>query len=152
MKFQPKTEQELQAEMVMPAGEYDFEVAEATDTVSKRSGNDMLALKLKVYAPGGGFRLVTDYLLEKLAWKLRHFCEATGLIAKYENGTLMARDCEGRSGRAILQVDAERKSDDGTKTYPPKNSVKDYVPRESGASDKVGAGGDGGMEEDDIPF
>lgn len=152
MNFQPKTEEELQAEAVMPGGEYDFEVIEAADTISKRSGNDMITAKLKVFAPDGSFRTVTDYLMEKMAWKLRHFCEATGLMDKYDAGTLAARNCEGRAGRVILQVDPERKSEDGTKTYSPKNSVKDYVASAGGTRRANVPAMSDDMEDSEIPF
>jgi hypothetical protein len=80
-----------------------------------------------VFGPDGGFRLVTDYLMPKMAFKLRHFCETTGMMDRYDAGDLMARHCEGRTGRVLIQVEPERKSEDGSKTYAPKNSVGDYA-------------------------
>ncbi len=157
MQFQAKSEEQLKAELVMPEGEYDFEVIEAVDAVSKK-GNDMITVKLKVYAPDGGFRTVTDYLMEKMAWKLRHFCETAGLMDRYEAGNLTAQNCEGRSGRVLLQVEPERKSEDGSKTYPPKNSVGDYAkPGTDGAlSGKTRKANvpamSADMEADEIPF
>jgi hypothetical protein len=153
MQFKPKTEEEIAAEQIMPVGEYDFEIAEAS---AKRSaaGNDMIVAKLKVYDGKGGYRLVTDYLMEKMAYKLRHFCEATGLLDRYENGDLEPHHCENRTGRVIIQIDPERKSEDGTKTFSSKNSVKDYVGiSASGGTKKASLpSGNGGLEEDDIPF
>jgi hypothetical protein len=153
MRFQPKTEEELQAESVLPAGTYDFECIEAADTVSKNN-NDMITAKIKVFGPDGGFRLVTDYLMEKMAYKLRHFCESTGLMAAYESGDLMARHCEGRTGKVVLQVDPERKSEDGMKTFRPKNSVKDYIgtSAQRGKQAVPAMGGASDLEDDDIPF
>lgn len=160
MNFVAKSEEELKAELVMPEGEYDFEVIEAADAVSKK-GNDMIVVKLKVFAPDGGFRLVTDYLMAKMAFKLRHFCETTGMMDRYEAGGLMARHCEGRSGRVLLQVEPERKSDDGAKTYPPKNSVGDYAKAPASGEAASGKyrkasvptpGGANDMEDEEIPF
>lgn len=158
MQFQSKTEEELKAELVMPEGEYDFEVIEAADAVSKK-GNDMIKVQLKVFAPDGGFRTVTDYLMAKMAFKLRHFCETTGMMDRYDAGDLQARHCEGRSGRVLLQVEPERKSEDGSKTYVPKNSVSDYAKPVGGgeASGKYRKANVAGvaasdMSEEEIPF
>lgn len=137
MQFQAKTEEELKAELLMPEGEYDFEVIEASDAVSKK-GNDMIKATLKVFTPDGGFRLVTDYLMAKMAFKLRHFCETTGMMDRYDAGDLQARHCEGRTGRVLIQVDPERKSEDGSKTYAPKNSVGDYAKAAAGSGEASG--------------
>lgn len=152
MNFRPKTEEEIASELVMPAGTYDFEVVEAEEKLSK-ARNEMLVLTVKVFPPEGGFRLVTDYLMEKMAYKLRHFCAGTGLLDAYNGGSLNARMCEGRCGKLVLQVDPERRSEDGTKTYPPKNSVKDYVTLKEGEQAKVPVGSiTEGLEDDGIPF
>lgn len=120
MNFAPKTEEEIKKDALLPAGDYDFEVIEAADKISKTSGNPMIALKLNVYSGDGGTRHVYDYLMEQMAYKLRHFCQFTGLIEKYQAGTLTAQDCLGRVGRVSLR----QKIQDG---YDPKNEVKDYV-------------------------
>jgi hypothetical protein len=162
MNFPPKTEEQLKAELIMPEGEYDFECVEASDTVSK-AGNDMIKVTHKVFTPDGGFRLVTDYLMAKMAFKLRHFCETTGMMDRYDAGDLMARHCEGRTGRVLIQVDPERKGKDkdgNDKTYPPKNSVGDYA-KPAGGGELSGkyrkasvppAGGAGDMSDEEIPF
>ena len=123
MDFTPKSEADLR--QPAPAGTYDFEVLEADDDVSK-SGNDMIKVVLGVFDPATGnikWR-VFDYLLASMEAKLRHFCDSVGLLSKYENGTLQAGDCRGRSGKAkiIIEIDKEDK-------YPPKNVAKDYVCR-----------------------
>jgi hypothetical protein len=150
MKFAPKTEEEIASELIMPAGTYDFEVVEAEEKLSK-GGNDMIVVELKVFNKDGGFRKVTDYLLEKLAYKLRHFCCTTGLIQSYNAGSLSAAKCIGRGGKVIIQVEPERKSDDGSKTYPAKNSVKDYLDEEPKFEDDLDMRSP--RDEDiDIPF
>lgn len=120
MQFAPKSEQELKSENLFAEGDYDFEVLEAEETRSKK-GNDMIKLKLNVLDRSGNSRWVYDYLLESMGFKLRHFCEGTGLLSKYDQGTLTARDCIGRSGICKLQVE------DASGAYPAKNSVADYV-------------------------
>lgn len=150
MNFQPKTEADLANELVLPAGTYDFEVVDAEEKTSK-AGNEMIVVTLRVFDDDGGARFVTDYLMEKMAFKLRHFCATTGLMDAYNRGALSASMCEQRGGKVVIQVEPEKKSPDGTKTFPAKNSVKDYsgegarrrLPPAAPAAD---------LEDDDIPF
>lgn len=123
MQFTPRSEKEVSQYSLIPKGEYDFEVLEAEDCVSKNSGNEQIKLKLGLYV-GDKRRLVWDYLLPALEYKLRHFCDSVGLLAKYENGTLTAEDCVGRSGKC--KIDIQR---DPGGFYEDKNVVKDYVLR-----------------------
>lgn len=120
MKFQGKTEEQLNEERLIPDGTIcDFEVVEAKDTKSKK-GNDMIELtKIKVYH-GDSFRFVMDWLLEAMPHKLLHFCQTTDLTKEYERGTLCAQDCIGRGGKVRMTVEEQ----DG---YEPRNKVKDYI-------------------------
>ncbi len=122
MKFSPKTEEDIKREGLLPEGVYDFEVTKSEDKVSA-SGNEMIAVHLKVFGPNGE-RNVRDWLMEKMAYKLRHFCSTTGLLPKYEAGTLCAEDCVGRSGKVKIAI----KNDE---QYGPQNAVKDYSPAAS---------------------
>ena len=119
MRFTPKSKEELEFENLLPKGEYDFEVVKAEDAVSKK-GNEMIKLNLKVFN-GDGFQFVTDYLMEAMAFKLRHFFETVGMIASYEAGTVDAADLVGCAGK--VRIDIEPASGD----YASKNVVKDYV-------------------------
>lgn len=140
MKFQPKTENEIASENLIEPGEYDFEVVAAFDKVSKTSGNDMIELKIKVFADRE--KVISDYLLEKMAYKLRHFAEATGLLEVYNSGDLIADDCVGKSGRLELGIQRDK-----TGAHPDKNTVKDYVTDgvRSERSESV-------AKDDNIPF
>ena len=151
MKFQPKTEKELQEALVVEPGIYDFEVVNAIEKQSK-SGNDMIELKLKIFV-GEGARIISDYLLESMAFKLRHFCEAVGLLDKYENGTLSAFDCAGVAGKLELVIQRDKSG-----SYPDRNSVKDYVvdedyePKASTPPLSPGGVAPASFNNDDIPF
>lgn len=123
MKFTPKTEEEISAFDVWPAGDYDFTVIEAQDTVSK-SGNEMIKLKLQVMKPSGETAVVFDYLLEAMDFKIRHFCSTAGMMAEYDSGTFNAGSCNQRSGKVTLKVEPEANG------WPAKNSVKDYAKRD----------------------
>lgn len=148
MKFAPKTETEVQEAGLQPAGDYDFEVAEASDEVSKKD-NEMIKLKLRVYSDNGGYFTVFDYLLESIPYKLRHFAYATGVSPAYEAGTLLARDCDQRTGRCKIAIQPAK---DG---YPAKNIVRDYLPEEKqngAAAPKPTTKPAPELVDDEIPF
>jgi hypothetical protein len=79
----------------------------------------MIALNLHVFVDGHA-RPMRDWILEAMSFKLRHFCAAVGILAKYEAGTLCAQDCVGTAGRVNVFI-----KDDPQ--YGPQNSVRDYV-------------------------
>lgn len=114
------SEDELSSSQLLEPGTYPFEVMGASEEISK-AGNQMIKLKINVFGPDGQNAHVFDYLMEKMAFKLRHFCEATGLLAKYEAGTLSELDCEGKSGFVKIKIDPANGQ------YSAKNSVADYV-------------------------
>ena len=105
MRFAPKTQEELDFENLLPKGEYDFEVAKAEDAVSKKTGAEMIKVNLKVFHDNG-FQFVTDYLMEKMAYKLRHFFETIGQIEAYNAGSVVAADLVGACGK--VQIDMMR--------------------------------------------
>lgn len=143
MKFQPKTENEIANENLIEPGEYDFEVVAAFDKVSK-SGNDMIELKLRVFAERE--RVINDFLLEKIAYKLRHFAEATGLLDTYNSGDLIADDCVGKAGRVKIGIQKDK-----TGAYPDKNTVNDYVVDGTSEPKPVRLE-QVALKDDDIPF
>ncbi len=131
MQFQSKTDEQIQRESLIPPGEYDFQIAKAEDKKSKTSGADMIAMELSVYV-GDKERVCRDWLMESMAFKLRHFCYSVGLGAKYEAGTFTAADCEGRGGKVKIIVK-------DSPEYGPQNSVKDYIVPDANASKDVQA-------------
>jgi hypothetical protein len=117
------TEDELIQSSLLPVGVYPFDVMTAEDKISK-TGNEMIELKLNVFGENQEAH-VFDYLLEKMAFKLRHFAEATGLIGEYERGELEALSCLNKSGYAKIGIDK------GNGNFPPKNTVVDYLKPET---------------------
>lgn len=128
MKFQPKTEKEIAEMNLWPAGVYSFQIATAADEVSK-SGNEMIKLGLNVYNQEGHSRIIYDYLLEAVPHKLRHLCEACGLLDKYEQGMLYAQDLVDKTGDLKLAIQKDKSGQ-----YADKNSVSDYVVGKSGGN------------------
>lgn len=117
------TQEEIARASLLEPGVYGFEVIGALDKVSK-AGNEMIELKLNVFGNEKEAH-VYDYLMEKMAFKLRHFAECTGLLAEYESGTLDAYRCNNKVGYCKLAVDP------GNGDFLPKNVVKDYVKPET---------------------
>ena len=131
MRFAPKTQEELDFENLLPKGEYDFEVAKAEDAVSKKTGAEMIKVNLKVFHDNG-FQFVTDYLMEKMAYKLRHFFETIGQIEAYNAGSVVAADLVGACGK--VQIDIEPAGE-----FPAKNVVKDYGSKAKKSAEKAAA-------------
>lgn len=130
MRITPKTEEQIEKESkfaVWPAGKYNFEVATAVEGKSK-NGADMITLTLNVFNDAGESIIVKDYLLEAMAFKLRHACDACGIIEHYENGNFVSFDFEGKRGELELKIEKGQPKQDGSgDLYADKNSVKDYV-------------------------
>ena len=144
MRVDPKTEQEVEEGGLLPAGEYDFEVADAEDTRSKK-GNDMIVLALAIEDGDGRRHKVTDYLLDAVPYKVRHFASAVGMLKEYEAGNIPAHLLKGRTGKCRLRIDPAK---DGFRA---KNSVQDYVKESGGAAPAVKAPASG-LIDDEIPF
>jgi hypothetical protein len=118
MKFTPKTDEQLSSENLLPEGIYPFEVAEASNQTSK-AGNPMIKLKLLVYHEDSP-RVIFDYIMEKMPFKLKHFCKVTDQLQRYNAGTLEAHDCAGKTGSVKIAIEEAT-------GYPSKNVVQDYV-------------------------
>ena len=124
LSFQPETEEQVLN--LLKDGVYDFSVSEAKDAISKRTGNPMIKLTLVIWDKNGDKRFITDYIMTSYMRKLKHFCDATGLIDKYNEGSLTATDCLDKTGKLKLVIKNEIDS-----PYPPQNEVQDYVKKES---------------------
>lgn len=125
MKFAPKSENEIKSMLLMQPGQYKYTVASATNAISK-SGNEMIKLVLSIWDEMGLEHHIYDYLLEQMPMKLRHFCESSGLIDRYELGALDAENCVGKSGMLEIEIQQGTQKADGG-MYPDKNAVKDYL-------------------------
>jgi hypothetical protein len=149
MKFEPKTEDQLNNFNLIDEGQYKYKVVEAVDTVS-RSGDDQIKLTLLIIDKQGNERKVKDYLNPKMIHKIKHFCDSNNLKEKYSQGNLEAKDCFGKIGilDLIIQKGKAIPDDAQGKYFNDQNSVQDYL-----ASDNVQEK-DGKKEElnDDIPF
>jgi len=142
MQFKPKSEEECNRFETFPKGNYDFEVIEAADKISKER-NEMIELKIAIYNEQNRRSQIFDYLLEKMAYKLRHFCGAAGLMEHYEAGTLTAHMCVGKTGVAEIGIQK------ATTQYKEKNVVVDYLLDGAKQGEKTEAST---STQDDLPF
>lgn len=169
MKFEPKTEKEIQEDGLWPAGEYGFEVLDSVtlggkvfatcERLSKikpdgSGGQEMIQLVTKVYNAEGNFRIIIDYLMASVAYKLRHAADACGLLDKYEAGQITAEDFKGKSGNLTLRIKK------GTEEYPnASNAIADYIvgkkadlPNANAPLSTANNGASSGFVDDSIPF
>jgi hypothetical protein len=120
MKVTPKSEKEIQEANLINPGIYQFEVITVSDKPSK-SGNEMITVQLKIWDISGAERFVYDYLLDAMAYKIRHFAEVTGLIDKYNSGEILSSDCLHKTGYVEIVIQ------EGKGSFAARNSVKDYI-------------------------
>ncbi len=122
MKFPPKSAEEIAEGGLLPNGDYDFEVADVEDAISKTSGNEMMVLSLKVHDGDGGSRTVRDYLVSSDGGlrKIRGFAAAVGLLQQYDTGEFGPSDILHASGRCKIAKDVNP-------GYEPKNKVAYYL-------------------------
>lgn len=144
----PLTLDQAKAGDLIPPGNYQFEVMEAKESISK-AGNDMIELKLKVFMPDGRERILFDYLMEKLEYKLAHFFECVGLFDKYSAGDVSADDCWGKSGELKVHIQKDKNGQ-----YPDKSAVADYLltPAQSAAKVERKVAAKDEFINDEIPF
>lgn len=148
MRFQPKSEEEINAANLLPGGDYDFEVFAASEEVSAK-GNDMVKLTLHIEGEEGRRHTVFDYLVGSDAsmFKVRGFAVCVGLLPQYEVGEMSADSMIGRTGRCQIGID------DKNKAYAPKNVVRMYhKPMNGTAMAPASKAQAAAVVDDDIPF
>lgn len=118
----------LQNPGLIAEGIYSFIVREAEQTHSK-TGSQMLKLRLGVFDANKAEHSILDWLVitDQMMFKLKSFCEAVGLLDKYEAGIIGAVDCLNRQGRVKIGVQKGNPKDDGSGFFPDKNTVKAYL-------------------------
>jgi|HubBroStandDraft_6_1064221.scaffolds.fasta_scaffold11517_3 hypothetical protein len=106
-------------------GRYHFTVLHTREKTSK-NGNDMFIFKLRLTRDGKSFNFFSTIILTpKMFWQFEHFCKATGIPEKIDEGNLMAQECDGLEG--FLEMDHRANSETGEiEAY-----VKDFVKPEN---------------------
>lgn len=126
MRFTPKTEEELQASLLLQEGIYNYKVIQAEEKISE-AGNEYIKLVLRVWDDIGHETAVfTNLSLIKL---LKHLCDVNNMQNEYLSGNISASTFLNKSsGKVVIGIEPEKLKKDGTGYYPPKNIVKDYIP------------------------
>lgn len=143
MKLDMPTEEEMrQMDAPFTPGFAKFVVKKAEEKISKK-GSPMIELQLSVTDSMGINRAAFDYLvnLKSMIWKIKHFCEQTGLIKEFEKETLEDFMCEGKCGICIVEIEKSEQYNDKIK-------IKDYYKPDTKMEEPL----DDGMVDDEIPF
>jgi len=119
MRVTPKTDEELSN--VWNAGWYPATIENAVEGLSKNNA-EMLTLTVKAYDNDTGrSKELKDYIVDAVAYKVKHACEACGLIDDYNSGHV--------DPQKMVSVNLEVKlgiEQDKTGAYPDKNKIIDY--------------------------
>jgi hypothetical protein len=142
MRFNPMSEEEIKKLGMIDPGSYDFEVVSAIDEISRNSGQEQIKLTLLVFDMQGKEHTIFDYLTghANMQFKVRHFCEAVGIIDRYEAGDLNASDCLNRCGKLEIAIQKGKPNPNGG-VYPDRAGVKDYIPIDENSVEVVTAPG-----------
>jgi uncharacterized protein DUF669 len=120
-------------QQVVPEGEYDFTVDEASEKESQK-GNPMIELQLLVEHDGAKVRVFDNLVFVEAAfWKIDAFRFATGeKLVEGQKVSFEAEDCIGRCGRCHLYVDNyEGRTRNKVDSYlPPKEEAKNVSSEE----------------------
>lgn len=103
-------------------GIYDATCIGAEEKTSK-TNLPMLKVQLRVYNDAGGTLMIDDYLLPThptVSYRFKHFCEAAGLDAEYQSGTITADTCLNRDVKVKLGIEKQEGYDERSK-------VADYL-------------------------
>lgn len=149
MRFQVKTEEELQMESLLPEGCYSYQVIKSEDKMSQ-AGNEYTAITLKIWdEQGKEHQVFTNMALIKI---LKHFCDVNGMQNEYISGNIPADAFLYKSGgRVLLGVEGEKPNGKGG-MYKAKNIVKDYITEPHGSTMKPLPEVKNDFHDDDLPF
>jgi hypothetical protein len=131
MKYEYKTDKQLEDEKPkLKEGLAQFEITKAEDTISKSSGNPMLALTIKVWDSEGKLGVVFDYITSTQSYKIKALCMAIGHPEWYAmDYDLQAHGLENSRGECFLK---EEKSTNPA--YPDKMKIHYYVEKEESST------------------
>ena len=108
---------QMREDALIKKGMYQFRVLQGREKTSG-SGNAMMVLKLALTVDGRDKPFwCTLIFIPKMFWLVEHFCKATGMPEKIDDGRLMAQDCDGKGG--FLEIDHRVNKETG--------EVEDYV-------------------------
>ncbi|MDP4145608.1 MAG: hypothetical protein Q8936_14170 [Bacillota bacterium] len=130
MRFEKAlTEEEIQKAMFIEDGSYNYKIIRSTEKISKKTGNDYIALELVLWDKAGKERLVFCNLWSMKL--LKHFCDVNNMEADYKSCDIPDYKFVNRSGGKVL-IGFEPEKDDGNGgIYKAKNVVIDFIKDEN---------------------
>jgi hypothetical protein len=118
-EFDPK-EAKDKTFICLPAGEYEAEIVNAENKVSKSSGNPMIELQLNCHATDGNTVRIFDYIVNPSSlWKLKSICRCCGM--DFNEGKIDEQLLVGKRMTVKLKVRP------ATDRYSEKNEVIAYL-------------------------
>ena len=139
MKVLYKDRHTIEAEKLVPPGDYHFHVEKAEEATSQFNQKKYINLTLKLSAPGIKDRIEWVKMFEDDSAKWLDFCETVDLLEQLKAEDINANDCVQKSG-SLKITRIEAKGD-----FKARNQVT-FLPKTSapkGSTDLV---------ESDIPF
>jgi len=116
---------QMREEALLKKGRYPFKVIQGREKTSA-NGTDMIVIKMILRVNNRDVPFwATLLFMPKMFWFVEHFCEATGMPEKIDEGRLMAQDCDGKEG--YLEIDHRTNKETGEiEAY-----VKDFIKPEN---------------------
>lgn len=155
MRFEPKTEEQMEKEHAEAASRYlwpagsivDYEIKAATEKTSK-AGKPMIELDVDVYNGSGDVLSLKDWLPASIPFKLKRICEANNMLDMYNAGHVPDYELVGKIGKAKLKVQKGSPKNDGSgDSYPDRNQIDEYLKPAA----PIGNAADAELN-DEIPF
>ena len=131
---------QMREDALSKKGQYKFRVLQGREKRSGK-GTDMMILKMALDVNGRDYQFwCTLLFMPKMFWLVEHFCQATGMPEKIEEGRLMAQDCDGREGYLIIDHRVNKET----------GEVEDYVKDFVKPEDLAPPAGEA-FHDDDVP-
>lgn len=116
---------------LLPDGVYRFKTVESKPKRSS-NGNSMITLKNCIEHEGKDHNVFDNLIgVASMAWKVKHYCEATGLEREYAAKAFNCDSPMDREGYCLIGNEPAKtyiKEDGSQGTYKAKNVILDYVP------------------------
>ena len=159
MRYTPFTEEQIQTQHIVPAGNYVFKVIDVQTmkngyAMVDKNGNDMARIKVMIYDENHNERFIYTYITgaDTFAYKLRHLCKTIGMLKEYEAGTFNINHTIGKQGECQVVIrKGQTKSDGSGDMWPDQNDIKDFVVSTMNER-KHSTTPSNDFEDSDIPF
>lgn len=125
MKFNPKSEKEIQESFLLPDGNYNASVILAADVDNNnnklltKNGNEKIDLVISVYPENSSPKNIKFSLTEAYLRLFKHFCDSAGLSEEYNSGNIIPSDIVNKSKNFMVKI--------GKRSYTNKNNEEIWI-------------------------